>query len=509
MSSVINTNIAAIRTHNTYNRNNDYMNQALTRVATGMKVNSAKDGASVYAISEKMRERIRANAQANQNAQNDTALLKTAEGGIGNTIDIIKTLKERAINAANDSNMNLDRNAIQVEVNQLLTQIDENARSVKFNGRTLLNNTAATDDSTKNITAEGVYSASSTDETDETESKNTTDPYLYSEKITLTGNASANTDITDADLNTAITAAYTAANGSAPANNATISLKDAGFFADTNDTAASDSINLKYNGSTSKWYLDDSADAEVYTREDNPDYVAPKNTTDEYLYSDAITETAGSAVTDSGVIAALAAAALTAGSPTDGEEVTLEAAGLFADTNGTAASGKATYNATNDNWTLSSDATATLYTRTKNPDYDDGSGSSGSTLNFYLGGDTGFNVTFSLGNMTTSGLGLNGTVDLSTAANAKESITTIENALQKALNEQTKVGAMESRLGYVSDNLVTMNENLEAADSTMRDSDIAKEMTNYMKYSVLSQAAQYMLAQAGQNAFSVLNLLQQ
>ena len=54
-----------------------------------------------------------------------------------------------------------------------------------------------------------------------------------------------------------------------------------------------------------------------------------------------------------------------------------------------------------------------------------------------------------------------------------------------------------------------MNENLEAADSVMRDSDIAKEMTQYMKYAVLSQASQYMLAQAGQNAFQVLNLLQQ
>ena len=87
-------------------------------------------------------------------------------------------------------------------------------------------------------------------------------------------------------------------------------------------------------------------------------------------------------------------------------------------------------------------------------------------------------------------------------------IQSIDDALDIALNEQTKLGAMESRLGYTSDNLITMNENLEAADSAMRDSDIAKEMTTYLKYSVLAQASQYMLAQAGQNAFSVLNLLQ-
>ena len=52
MSSVINTNIAAVRTHNVYNRNNAHMNEALTRVATGMKINSAKDGGSIWAISE-------------------------------------------------------------------------------------------------------------------------------------------------------------------------------------------------------------------------------------------------------------------------------------------------------------------------------------------------------------------------------------------------------------------------------------------------------------------------
>ena len=77
-----------------------------------------------------------------------------------------------------------------------------------------------------------------------------------------------------------------------------------------------------------------------------------------------------------------------------------------------------------------------------------------------------------------------------------------------ALSAAADVGALEQRLGYTADNLTTMNENLEASDSAIRDSDIAKDMTNYMKYAVLSQASQYMLAQAGQNAFSVLNLLQ-
>ena len=139
MSMTIHTNVPATRTHGVYNRNNTYMNEAMTRVATGMKINSAKDGASVYAISERMRGQIRANDQANQNTQNDSALLKTAQGGIGNTISILNTLRERAINAANDSNLNTNRSDIATEVQQLVMQIDDNANKVKFNGRTLLN----------------------------------------------------------------------------------------------------------------------------------------------------------------------------------------------------------------------------------------------------------------------------------------------------------------------------------------------------------------------------------
>ncbi|MBQ3444871.1 MAG: hypothetical protein IJG33_16690 [Selenomonadaceae bacterium] len=142
--------------------------------------------------------------------------------------------------------------------------------------------------------------------------------------------------------------------------------------------------------------------------------------------------------------------------------------------------------------------------------------SSASTdLTFYIGGEANFGMDISINKMTTETL-LG--VDAATFAGyftSKETLTSnnvidkIDTALATAMTEQTKLGAYESRLGYASDNLTTMNENLEAADSAMRDSDIAKEMTTYMKYAVLSQASQYMLAQAGQNAFQVLNLLQQ
>ena len=116
-----------------------------------MKINGAKDDASGYAISERMRVQIRSLDQANQNAQNGNAMLKTAEGAVSSTIEILKSLKEKAINAANDTNnTETDRTTIQKELDQFIDQIDENA-NVTYNGKYML-------DGTKNFTSKGTSS---------------------------------------------------------------------------------------------------------------------------------------------------------------------------------------------------------------------------------------------------------------------------------------------------------------------------------------------------------------
>ena len=94
------------------------------------------------------------------------------------------------------------------------------------------------------------------------------------------------------------------------------------------------------------------------------------------------------------------------------------------------------------------------------------------------------------------------------ATPAGKMLEALNDALDKALQAATDVGVVESRLGYTADNVSAQIENLEASDSTIRDADMAREIANYMKYSVLSQSAQYMLAQSNQNKFQVLNLLQ-
>ena len=137
MAMVVKNNMSAVTTLNTLNKNSSTLQRSLQKVSSGLKIVSAQDDASGYAISERMRVRIRSLDQATQNSQNGSSLMKTAEGALSSTIEILKTLKEKAINAATDTNTDEDRATIQKEVNQFVDQIDDNAL-VTFNGKYLL-----------------------------------------------------------------------------------------------------------------------------------------------------------------------------------------------------------------------------------------------------------------------------------------------------------------------------------------------------------------------------------
>ena len=103
MAMVIKNNMAAQMALGELNKNNNKLFKSLKKVGTGQKINSAEDDASGYAISERMRVQIRGLAQDIDNTQNAISLLRTAEGAASSTVDILKTLKEKAINAANDT----------------------------------------------------------------------------------------------------------------------------------------------------------------------------------------------------------------------------------------------------------------------------------------------------------------------------------------------------------------------------------------------------------------------
>ena len=95
-----------------------------------------------------------------------------------------------------------------------------------------------------------------------------------------------------------------------------------------------------------------------------------------------------------------------------------------------------------------------------------------------------------------------------TREDASDAISIVNAAIEYVLDEATSLGAYLSRLESTEDNLVTSEENTQSAESTLRDMDMAKAMTEYTKSNLLAQASQSMLAQANQNSSDVLSLLQ-
>ena len=122
---------------NTYNGIHRSSHQTAQKIATGSNYPGAAQGASEYAIGARLASNIGATSQSIQNTQNLSAMVKTAEGATNNTVKALTTLKEHLISAANDTNGSLDRAAMQKQINQIVAQIDSNAR-VQYNGKNML-----------------------------------------------------------------------------------------------------------------------------------------------------------------------------------------------------------------------------------------------------------------------------------------------------------------------------------------------------------------------------------
>lgn len=139
MGNVIKNDMSALRSLNQLNKNSQLLGKSLQKVASGMKINSAADGASAYSISEKMRIQIRALNQCSDNTKTGSDVLKIAEGAVDNQIDLIKRMKEIALDSANDTNTDVDRATMQKEVNARLMELNDISYSTNYNGRQLLN----------------------------------------------------------------------------------------------------------------------------------------------------------------------------------------------------------------------------------------------------------------------------------------------------------------------------------------------------------------------------------
>ena len=681
MAMVVKNNMTAINTLNTLNKNSSALSKSLQKVSSGMKINSAADDASGYAISERMRVQIRSLDQANQNTQNGSSMMKVAEGAVSSTVEILKTLKEKAVNAANDSNTDSDRQTIQKELDQSIDQINDNA-NVTFNGKYLVDgskntkgNATYTALSNQNLSKDTKATTKLTDlaarngdsleirDTDKVtvsyvqggKTYSTTfqvkdektgavatlqDIFNKAEEIDETSNIFANASnksiksaqekdgatvstITDAQAK-ALSDAYIEKNAQLKKSDKALGALDdknsyAGEFKGQVDAynqavsqlvalgvkndAGLQTIAVDSNINKSAEYLDALASSDSYkkvatavaTDADYADlgtqFTTAAGKTSVADIKGAITDTgaAGTAVkaaidawntagddvaTIKDKLAKVASAYADLRTARDGVKDGIVAEGIKAD--GTAVANKAydTYKkdetsldaaktayytqagpkllegetvgvaASNDTVGTASGENAITITANKegiggqisglNISVSDSQGnvkksanaaldafeetiraqnkSDDNAISLQVGAKANQSIKVGLTDMRAEALGLQGAdgtkLNISTQTKANAAINVLDNAIQKALDQQTTIGSVESRLEYTSTNLTTASENVQSSESTIRDADMAKEMTNYTKNNVLLQAAQSMLAQANQSSSNVLSLLQ-
>ncbi|KHD38346.1 flagellin [Clostridium acetobutylicum] len=138
----------------------------------------------------------------------------------------------------------------------------------------------------------------------------------------------------------------------------------------------------------------------------------------------------------------------------------------------------------------------------------DGSLTGTAQMTFQIGANSGQTISLSINNMSATSLGVNTTsASISTQTGAQAAITSVQKAIDSVSSERAKLGSVQNRLEHTINNLNTDSENLQSAESRIRDVDMASEMMNYTKSNVLVQAAQAMLSQANQTPNNVLQLL--
>lgn len=138
MPQIINTNIASLNAQRNLDKSQSSNQQALQRLSSGLRINSAKDDAAGLAISTRFTSQIKGLNVAVRNAGDGIALAQTAEGALGSMNDSLQRIRELAVQSSNATNSDVDRDALQAEVDQLVSEISRTADETDFNGRNLL-----------------------------------------------------------------------------------------------------------------------------------------------------------------------------------------------------------------------------------------------------------------------------------------------------------------------------------------------------------------------------------
>ncbi|MCI8552234.1 MAG: flagellin [Lawsonibacter sp.] len=544
-------NIMAMNSYRNYNINTRKLSGNLEKLSSGYKINRAGDDAAGLAISEKMRAQITGLNAATKNVKDGISLVKTAEGAMQEVQDMLNRMDYLATQSANGTYQDeVDRENLQKEVDALKDEINRIADSANFNGIKLLDGsqgggddgvstnvkvTAVRDATTDTRAAQkGVYSVDLKNFTAVATADGTVKIKVGGAtvaKASVAG-ASANSPVYVKDLQfqavsgTSVKIGTTSFTVKVVDGKITLTMKNV----PTTDFKTAMNVSVsgikKANGSQGNQGFPEGVTVEKQ---------AIKATTAKYAQAtfslkgkvvdgaqikigkEVYTFKVGknSKVTGRNVIDLSHMKAGASGLATEAARVLSQVAKnnswFKVTTSNAGASVKLTEKLVNrpyDNDMVGTTATASDANWTGLVQYNAAGNMGGGGLTLQIG-DTadGFNqMGVYISDMHTSALGID-RIDIGTQAGAASAIQQIKDAINSVSATRGDLGAVQNRLEHTQNNLSVMAENIQDAESTIRDTDVAEEMMSYVKNNILVQSAQAMLAQANQLPQGVLQLL--
>ena len=522
---VVQHNMSAMNANRMLSGVSSAQSKSTEKLSSGYRINRAADDAAGLSISEKMRGQIRGLNQASTNAQDGISLIQTAEGALNESHSILQRMRELSVQAANGTETDDDREAVQNEIEQLQSELTRISDTTEFNTMKLL------DGSQSGSKVQASVSKSAADALD------TVDP--AKEKNTATINS---TVAKDKEISYSVTTLDK--NGNAKTTSITLIAKGAGAkFQDKDGNEYGDDL----VGATSTADETAKALADALSQTDlGKTYNITAGTGKIEFEAKEGGETAQVALTSVSIDGAAATTAATTRNTTGADAYpTLDTSKIKAyDGAGNIEDNIFTVNGekfafVTDSTLLGDDYKDVNYvkTATATPTADESdtmaalikaktginaaagntttinlkpsSTATGKGIELQIGANEGQTMSFTLDDMSADALGVGvGKVDLSTQESAKTATTTIDAAIKKVSKARGQMGAVQNRLEHTINNLDTASENLQTAESRIRDTDMAEEMVNYSKNSILAQAGQSMLAQDNQANQGVLTLIQ-
>lgn len=549
---VVQHNLQAMNSNRMLNVTQGSLSKSTEKLSSGYRINRAADDAAGLAISEKMRKQINGLNQASSNAQDGISCVQTAEGALAEVEDMLQRMNQLSVQAANGTNSVDDRQNIQDEIDQLVTEIDRVAETSKFNETYLLK--GSTDGGKQAISqfTYNEYKATTWGVDANAPSKTSGSSQLFIVKES--DNSTVTIDASNANLKGHENDFFNVA------EDGTVTLKDGykiGYDSGKKDGANTIYTAVEYDagkalsvtftdvngtevgqGNMPKTGVELSfgADKKYFVQEEDG---SRKYLTDANIEDYMEVKTDGSVQFKEGVEIKTIAEANGTGQDTykKGDVITVKA--TDANKVGSAKTGnpmlydkdgnRISENALADIM-LSDKPTSQLYIKTGQSLED--IGVNNETLQKYVKTDQEFyaddlELTFHVGSegaasnkisidiesMDSVNLGVdilsskkNGIVD-EDGQSATDAIGVISEAIKKVSSQRSALGAIQNRLEHTINNLDNIAENTTSAESAIRDTDMATEMVKYSNANILAQAGQSMLAQANQSNQGVLSLL--